>query len=513
MALLLGACAGLPSRDPPPEPSKAIGLDANTALGRIALASTPDEALSGFRLMPLGFYSIDARVELARRAERSLDVQYYYFENDDTGRTLLRALRDAAQRGVRVRLLIDDLYTGGNDELFLAFAAYDNVEVRLFNPFCCARELGAPGALRSVAQRMVANQPPHAQQAVRRRRRDGGDRRAQRGQRILPAQRRVRTSSTSTPSRWASSCRRCSSCSTATGTAGRCYPIRAVTHSDLNPQAQREFFERWTAPARNAMPQSRPPYDVLGYGPISADLDYGHLDLIWGDARVFADHPDKPFDSEPGSVLAQTSVTYNLFEMIRTAQKEVVISSPYFVPGELSLEMFRELRARNVRVIVMTNSLASTDESVVHTGYARHRETLLNMGVDLYELSISRLQKNEREFLFGKSLGRLHAKLAVIDERWTFIGSMNLDPRSATINTELGALVDSPQLAREMLRVINIDRLQSTYRLRLTAAGHCCEWLGTDGEKETVLTEEPDSTAWLRIKAWLLSPFVPEEQL
>ena len=161
----------------------------------------------------------------------------------------------------------------------------------------------------------------------------------------------------------------------------------------------------------------------------------------------------------------------------------------------------------------MTNSLASTDEPAVHTGYARHREALLKMGVDLYELSTSRLQKNKREFLFGKSLGRLHAKLAVIDERWTFIGSMNLDPRSATINTELGALVDSPQLAREMLRVINIDRLQSTYRPRLTAAGPCCEWLGTDGEKETVLTEEPDSTAWLRIKAWMLSPFVPEEQL
>ena len=215
----------------------------------------------------------------------------------------------------------------------------------------------------------------------------------------------------------------------------------------------------------------------------------------------------------PGSVLAQTSVTYNLFEVIRTAQTEVVIESPYFVPGELSMDMLRELRSRKVPVVVMTNSLASTDEPAVFNGYSRHRQALLKMGVDLYELSSSRLQSNQRKFLFGASLARLHAKVAVIDRRWVFVGSMNLDPRSATINTELGALVDSPQLAKEMLRIINIDRLQSAYRLRLTPAGSCCEGLGGDGENEMILHEEPDSTAWMRIKAWLQSPFVPEEQL
>ena len=285
LALLLGACAGLPSRDPPPEPSKAIGLDANTALGRIALASTPDEALSGFRLMPLGFYSIDARVELARRAERSLDVQYYYFEDDDTGRTLLRALRDAAQRGVRVRLLIDDLYTGGNDELFLAFAAYDNVEVRLFNPFCCARDSGplgrfaaslsewsrinhrmhnklfvADGAMAVIGGRNVANE-----YFLRSPGENFVDLDAFTVGFVLPPLQFLFDRYWNS---WA------------------VYPIRAVTHSELSPQAQRELFERWTAPARNAMPQSRPPNDVLGYGPISADLDYGRLGLIWGDARL-----------------------------------------------------------------------------------------------------------------------------------------------------------------------------------------------------------------------------------
>jgi len=166
-----------------------------------------------------------------------------------------------------------------------------------------------------------------------------------------------------------------------------------------------------------------------------------------------------------------------------------------------------------VKVTVMTNSLASTDEPVVHIGYSHYREELLRMGVDLYELSASRLRENKRMFLFGKSLGRLHAKLVVIDRRRLFIGSMNLDPRSATINTELGAMIDSPPLARELLRIIDIDRLQSAYRVRLAPNGKGLEWLSNDGEKEMILHDEPDSTPWLRIKAWLLTPFVPVEQL
>ena len=135
------------------------------------------------------------------------------------------------------------------------------------------------------------------------------------------------------------------------------------------------------------------------------------------------------------------------------------------------------------------------------------------MGIDLYELSSSRLRDNKRPFLFGKSLGRLHAKLVVIDKKRLFIGSMNLDPRSATINTELGAVIDSPQLARELLRVIDIDRLQSAYRVRFNPNGSGLQWLSNDGDHEVILDREPDSTPWLRIKAWLLTPFVPVEQL
>lgn len=510
--LLLGACSTLPVIDREAIKSEAIPLSTATTLGRIAQGSLPAPDLSGFRLMPLGLFSLDTRVQLARRAEVSLDVQYYHFEDDETGRWLLRALRDAAVRGVRVRLLIDDLYTGGKDPLWLSFAAHPNVQVRVFNPFARARGRGqagrfiasadewgrvnhrmhnklliADGAMAVIGGRNVANE-----YYLRSMSENFVDVDAfTTGWIVAPLQNLFDRYWNSDP----------------------VYPLESVASSDLTPEQRRAQFEDWTGPVKTPPPDELPPNDILGYGPIADDLDLGRLGLIWGEAYVFADHPDKPFDGEAGGEILETSVTYNVFEAIRSAKEEVVASSPYFVPGPVSMEMLQELRSRGVKVTVMTNSLASTDEPIVHIGYAAHRVELLRMGIDLYELSSSRLKDNKRPFLFGKSLGRLHAKLVVIDKKRLFIGSMNLDPRSATINTELGAMIDSPPLARELLRVIDIDRLQSAYRVRLNPNGAGLQWLSNDGDKEFILNNEPDSTPWLRIKSWLLSPFVPIEQL
>jgi putative cardiolipin synthase len=508
----LGACSTLPAADRDAIASEAIPLSTSTTLGRIAKTSQPAPELSGFRLMPLGLFSLDTRVQLAKRAEVSLDVQYYHFENDETGRWLLRALRDAAERGVRVRLLLDDLYTGGQDTYWLAFAAHKNVEVRLFNPFARARDRGQGGRfLASLDEWGRVNHRMHNKLFIA----DGAM--AVIGGRNVANEYYLRGMSQNfvdvdaftvgwiVPPLQFQFDRYWNSAAV--------YPLKAIAKTDLDPAALRAFFEDATGPAKTPPPDPLPSNDILGYGPIADDLDGGRLGLIWGEAFVFADHPDKPFDGSVGGEPLDTSVTYNLFEVIRAAKKEVVMSSPYFVPGELSLQMMRDLRAKGVSVAVLTNSLASTDEPVVHIGYAAHRVELLKMGVELYELSSSRVKRNERPFLFGQSLGRLHAKLAVIDRAGLFIGSMNLDPRSASINTELGAVVVSPPLAKELLRVIDIDRLLSAYRVRLRGTGNGLEWVSNDGDKETILTEEPDSTPWLRIKSWLLTPFVPVEQL
>lgn len=513
LVLGLSACTTLPQVDRAAQASEAIPLSEATPLGRIASSYRPAPDLSGFRLMPLGTYSLDARMQLARRAQVSLDVQYYHLRNDESGRLLMRALRDAAQRGVRVRLLLDDYYTSGEDELLLSLAAHPNFEVRIFNPFCCARAgsqltrfIASIGDMKRVNHRMH-NKLFLADGAVAV---VGGRNVANEyflrnsqglnfidvdafvvGWLVAPLQNQF-------DRYW---------------NADAVYPIHALARSDRPPEELRQLFDQWTGPANTPPPAPLPMSDILGYGPISDDLDSGRLGLVWGPAYAFSDPPDKPFNSEVGGEIAATSVSYNLFQAMRQARTEVVVSSPYLVPGKRGMALVRELRARGVRLTAMTNSLGATDEPLVHAGYSAYRLPMLDLGVDLYEISGSRVKRNRRDNLFGASLGRLHAKLAVIDQRWLFVGSMNLDPRSATINTELGVMVDSPPLAREMLRIIDIDRLESAYRLRKTAAGTCCEWLGYDDDSELLLTEEPDSSVWQRLKLWLLRPFVPEALL
>jgi cardiolipin synthase C len=195
------------------------------------------------------------------------------------------------------------------------------------------------------------------------------------------------------------------------------------------------------------------------------------------------------------------------------SKSEVVITSPYFVPGPMGVQEFSDLRKRNVRVAILTNSLAANDEPIVHIGYSRYRMDLLRTGVDLYELSPTRIQHNERLMLPGSSLGRLHAKTAVIDRSTVYIGSMNLDPRSESTNTELGILAECPELAREVIRVINISKLQSSYRLRVAPDGQSLEWLATDDRGDVVLSTEPEVTPLMRFQNMLFAPFVPEQLL
>jgi putative cardiolipin synthase len=512
LLVALAGCGSLPKVDRDAIASEAIPLSAKTKLGQIALRSTPAKDQSGFRLMPLGTFSYDTRLQLARRAEVSLDVQYYHLENDASGRYLLRALRDAAARGVRVRLLVDDLYTGGHDDLFLAFAAHPNVEVRLFNPFCCARSHGQAGRFAaSIGDWSRVNHRMHNKMFIA----DGAmavfggrnvadeyflrNEQAQNfidvdaftvGFIIAPLQALFDRYWNSDP----------------------VYPLEAVARTSLSKEELLARFEEWTGPAHTPPPEPLPANDILGYGPVAEDLEAGQVGLVWADAYVFADYPDKPFEPGDGAELLETSATYNAFEAMRGAKSEIVGTSPYLVPGQRGMALLKELRDRGVKVTLMTNSLGATDEPLVHLGYRRYREDMLKLGVDLYELSAVRVKKNKRMFLYSSELGRLHAKLLVIDRKKVFVGSMNLDPRSAITNTEMGAVIESPELARELLRVIDIDRLQSAYRVRLAPQGGL-EWLSIEDDEEVVRLEEPESSGWLKIKLWLLDHLVPENLL
>ncbi len=510
LALALGACGTAPIRGDPP-PAAASAPDPASPLVVLARASVPPEPdLSGFRLMPTGLFSLDARVELAQRATRSLDIQYYQISNDRTGHLLLRNVRDAALRGVRVRLLLDDLYTSGGDELFVGLAAFPNVEVRLFNAFCCGRDgllnkyLSSLGDFRRLNRRMH-NKLFIADSAI-----------VVTGGRNIADEYFMRSTTDNFVDMDAlvvgAVVPQFVDIFDVYWNSRHVYPASDVIATSLSPEALRRRFDELVDEGEQMMAVPLPPIDVLGYGPVSEDFDSPRLSLVFGQARAFADSPDKvtaATDEEARSM----SVTMNVMDRVAAARSEVVLSSPYFVPGVMGVTEFAKLRARDVKVTVLTNSLASNDEPLVHTGYARYRSDLLRHGVDLYELSPTRSQKNKRLMLPGASRGRLHAKTAVIDRQWVFIGSMNLDPRSASRNTELGMLVDSPDLAKEVLRVIHISKLQSAYRLQLGGDGRSLEWLTMDDDAEVVLVTEPDTTFLFRLQNWLLGPFVPEQEL
>src|SRR4030095_14728144 len=180
-----------------------------------------------------------------------------------------------------------------------------------------------------------------------------------------------------------------------------------------------------------------PMTDMLGHHPIGRDFDAGRLQLEWGTAVAFADQPDKVNATTVEAARAM-SAQMNIMDRVSASQRHVVISSPYFVPGPAGVQAFRDLTGRDVKVAILTNSLAANDVPIVHTGYARYRAELLRTGVELYELSPTRMFRNDELLIPAMSLGRLHAKAAVIDELVVYIGSVNLDPRSDSTNTELG---------------------------------------------------------------------------
>ena len=535
----LAGCASLPDKVER-QPSKAQAAALDTPLGRIAKASTADPEQSGFRLMPTGQYALQARLELVRRAQRTLDIQYYQIHDDRTGRFLLRALRDASERGVRVRLLIDDLYTSGQDPLLLGLDAYPNVEVRLFNPF--------PAGRQNFLTRFVVN----AREFDRVHRRMHNKLFIADGVMAVAGGRNIADEyfMASAGANFVdldtfiigAILPRLGQLFDMYWNSDRVLPIRSIVKTDASDEELRRDFESRTA--RDAQPITRvtalpgeagggeivevvgstggtpdpeppPPNDVLGYGPIADELDAGKVGLIWADAQAYADAPDKVIGRVSTYGIAPIddvdSVRYNVVEMMRRARKDVVITSPYLIPGETGIETFRNSIMRyGVKYTLVTNSLAATDEPVVHTGYRRYRPQMLELGVNLYELSPQKVSRSLRLGRFSTSIGRLHAKSAVVDGQRVFIGSMNFDPRSDQHNTEMGLFIESPVIAQQMLKLVDVIRQQGAYKVTLAANGKDVVWTttGPGGREEVV--EEPETDAWTRIMLEVLSVIAPE---
>ena len=510
LALMATGCASLPDGLAGP-PSSAVKASRDTALGRIALAAAPDPELSGFRLLPSGDFALHARLELAGRAQRTLDVQYYHIENDATGRYFLRALRDAAQRGVRVRLLMDDLYTSGEDELLLGLAATPNLELRLYNPFPAGRasllrRFGASLFHFDRVQRRMHNKLFIADGAI-----------AVAGGRNIGGRYYGQTTGENF-------------LDLDTVVAGALLPrlgvlfdqfwnsefiipIQAVVSSGVPPDELRRRFDEATSAANAPPPRPPAPNDLLGYSPLAEDLNANKLNLVWATAEAYADSPDRVIGRTASyrgiPLLDVDGVRYNVVEQARRARREVIVTSPYLIPGKPGLEVMREIRKRNVAFSLVTNSLAATDEPLVHTGYRRYRDDMLRLGIELHELSSNRTRNSVRLGIFGSSTGRLHAKTAVFDREQVFVGSMNFDPRSDLVNTEIGLFIKSREIAGQIVKLVDQLKQQGAWRVQLAADGRL-EWHDNDADTPQVLRQEPDSTWWERMLLEIQAPLMPE---
>lgn len=499
--LILTGCAGLPTHFEK-NPSQAWPTPQDTPLGRVVQASLPAEHPSGFRLLPSGSFAFDARIALARRAQRTLDLQYYLFHNDESGRALGREVLAAALRGVRVRVLLDDIATQGQDAMLAQLATHPNLEVRLFNPFAGGRGQLVTRVLASVFDASRVNHRMHNKLfvadnavAITGGRNIGNEYFMQSNASnfidldVLAAGAIVPKMSDVFDQFWNSD---------------YAYPASAFASFKLDDKPL-------AADPPDILPISAGTVDPLGYGPLGIDIDSGRLTLIGAQAVVVADAPSKV--AGVTDLTVDSTASRMILRLMDSAQSEVLVISPYFVPGAVGMAAMKKLAARGIGMTVLTNSLAANDSSLVHVGYSHYRRAMLQLGVHLYELSPTRARMRGRIALFGSSHASLHAKVVAIDRKRLFVGSLNLDARSARTNTEMGLLIDSPTLTGDLYALLKADNDDSSYRLRLSPTTGALEWVALDDGVEVIFSSEPDVNVLLQFGLWLIAPLAPESLL
>ena len=506
--LALTACADLP-REVARTPSSALADGAGTPLAQVVDASMPagTQGQSGFRILPTGDFAFDARLALAARAMKTLDAQYYQLHSDAVGHRFLRALRDAAARGVRVRLLIDDFYTTGQDPLFAEFAAHPNVQLRLFNPLPSRAGSSARRVMASLHEFGRVNHRMHNKLFVADNSlavtggRNIGDEYFMSGAQanfvdmdVLAAGPIVRELSAAFDRYWNSE---------------HTYPFESIATPAGDAEAARASFEQRLRIADGDWKVG--PRDMFDRASVGHELADGKLSLTPASARLLVDTPDKVKGlATPGN--AGTAM-FDAVTLMRHARSEVVMASPYFIPGERGVELMRDAVAHGVRMSVLTNAADATDEPLVHFAYARYRQQMLQAGVSIYELGGSLVAQSRDLGIFHSSQGRLHAKVSVIDRQWVTIGSLNLDQRSARANTESTLAIDSATVAQEVLSLVERSgHVAGSYKLRLDEDGRI-EWVSRQGDADVVTRDEPGATALSRLWLWLLSRFVSDDLL
>lgn len=508
MFLVLGGCAALPDNSSRSH-STAYLDTGNTTLGTgYSMAPGYVAGQNAFLLLPNGLDAFVARALLAQFAERSIDTQYYMVHGDHVGSLFVDQLYQAADRGVRVRVLLDDIDEGGRDFGIAVFDAHPNIEVRLFNPF--GRNVGRTWqyitGFGKQTRRAHNKSFTVDNQATILGGRNIGDEYFSRDPDlefqdidVLVAGPVAREVSVSFDDYWNS---------------GLAYPISMLVEqqpTDSEIAERRKLFEEKIKELSESEYLQR-----LRDSELANNFRNRTITYEWGEGRVYADPPEK-LQYDTGERAYQ--MIADIAPYMEAAEKELIIFSPYFVPGKNGVAFLKKIREKGVRVRILTNSLASNDVAIVHAGYSRYREDLLRAGVELHELN-KITSKQERRALkqgrIGKAKTSLHAKAFVMDRNRLFVGSLNLDPRSIVQNTEIGVVFEAPTIATRAARSFDEQIEDAAFRLELETDEHGREhllWHGRINGEQTTLRHEPLTSFWRRLGIGLMKWLPIESQI
>lgn len=485
----LSACSSLPQIER--NESHVIPTNAHTKLGKvIAPLLNAHRGMSGAHPLAEGADAFGARVGLARAAQQTIDAQYYIFHSDNTGLLFLGELLAAADRGVRVRLLLDDIHTSSLERSLAAAAAHPRIEIRLFNPFIHRhlRWLDAVTDFGRVSRRMHNKSLITDNAATVVGGRNIGDEYF--GAKpdldfsdldLLLIGPVVNDVAAEFDAYWNSRA---------------AYPVTSLLSGPLPGADALQELRIKIAQHVQAVQDSLAAVGSEN-NEMARTLANGQLPaFFWGSATVIADPPIKL--SLPPEDSARHAAT-KLLGILEQARQELILVSPYFVPGKQGVEWLQQIAARGVRVQVLTNSFAATDVRAVHAGYSRYREALLRAGIELYELKPSArsslARETRRRSMTGPSRSSLHAKTYMTDRRMVYVGSFNLDPRSARLNTEMGVVVENEQLCAALRENFGREILNVAYRVELAADSRSGDqhlvWITREHDREVRYDREP----------------------
>jgi putative cardiolipin synthase len=484
-------------------------LDERDGLTVDALVAAQEGALpgqTGFKLLTVGTDAFLARAALAARARRTLDLQYYIFRNDTTGSLLSGVILRAADRGVRVRLLVDGFNLIGRDYHAAVLNMHPNVEIRLFNPVAGHADGWVRRLVGMVTEPRRANRRMHNKVFIA----DGklvvlGGRNV--GDRYFGASDDFGFGDMDVLCAGAVVTDICASFEGYWNSRA----AKTLQSVGIKSRSMAEFgrFRHHLSSLRRHQRDSAYGQRLANTN-LAQALAEGHFDLHWAFARLIVDPPDKV----TGDPLDGRSPLDQLTELAKGAKRELLLVSPYFIPGDRGMSELAALRASGIRICLISNSLASTDVIAVHAAYRRYRRALLKIGVEIYEIKSRPFADRKRKGLFTSGRASLHAKVYVFDRARTVIGSLNLDPRSMLLNTEIGILIHSGSFASEIGDCIDVlGSPDFSYRVTLQQDTDQVIWIDKQDGVDIRVPGEPGAGLWRRLAAFFLGWLPIEDQL